>query len=143
MVMTEPTAPGGEVRAEPDRVASLIASMTIEEKLAQLVGLWTDVDAEGDDVVAPFQDSMQGKLLSFEEFARHGLGQITRHYGTAPIDPVAGSRRLADRHEPLFFPLAANAHHFFVPVKVFRAQAGQFAHAQAAGIDRLQHRRVA
>lgn len=97
MVMTEPTAPGGEVRAEPDRVASLIASMTIEEKLAQLVGLWTDVDAEGDDVVAPFQDSMQGKLLSFEEFARHGLGQITRHYGTAPIDPVAGSRRLADR----------------------------------------------
>jgi beta-xylosidase len=97
MVMTEPTVADERTRARADRVASLIASMTLDEKLAQLTGLWADVDAEGDDVVAPFQDSMQGKLLSFEEFARNGLGHITRHYGTAPVDAVIASHRLAER----------------------------------------------
>ncbi|WP_249714884.1 beta-xylosidase/alpha-l-arabinosidase [Rhizomonospora bruguierae] len=87
----------GPVPAGPDRVATLLASMTLDEKLAQLVGLWSDVDARDDEVVAPFQDSMQGELPSFEEFARDGLGHVTRHYGTAPVDPVEASHRLAER----------------------------------------------
>ena len=88
--MSAPRSAGG------DRIAALVAAMTLEEKLAQLVGLWAEGESEG-DVVAPFEDSMQGRLPPFEEFARDGLGHITRHYGTVPVDPAAASHRLAER----------------------------------------------
>lgn len=73
----------GEPRAS-DRVASLLAEMTLDEKLAQLVGWWVD---QGADNVAP----MQGEMASsgdYEQATRHGLGHLTRVYGTRPVDPV-------------------------------------------------------
>ena len=78
------------------RVAELVARMTLEEKLAQLVGLWEGRggSGEGGDV-APMQDAMQDDESGFEDFARHGLGQLTRPFGTAPVDPVEGARALA------------------------------------------------
>ncbi|SDQ64939.1 glycoside hydrolase family 3 N-terminal domain-containing protein [Quadrisphaera sp. DSM 44207] len=78
------------------RVEELLASMTLEEKLAQLVGLWEGRggDGEGGDV-APMQDAMQSEDAEFEAFAARGLGQLTRPFGTAPVDPVEGARRLA------------------------------------------------
>ncbi|WP_433290344.1 beta-glucosidase family protein [Pseudonocardia sp. CA-142604] len=78
------------------RVAELVARMTLEEKLAQLVGLWEGRggSGEGGDV-APMQDAMQADESGFEEYARHGLGHLTRPFGTAPIDPVEGARALA------------------------------------------------
>ncbi|WP_146954776.1 beta-xylosidase/alpha-l-arabinosidase [Cellulomonas soli] len=67
-----------------DRVRSLHARMTLEEKLAQLVGFWVD---QGGEVVAPMQGEMasSGRL---EEATEHGLGHLTRVYGTRPVDPV-------------------------------------------------------
>ncbi|HEX7490665.1 MAG TPA: glycoside hydrolase family 3 N-terminal domain-containing protein, partial [Candidatus Limnocylindrales bacterium] len=74
------------------RVASLIARMSLEEKLGQLVGVW--VESGSGVEVAPMQAAMEGKRLPFEEFARYGVGQITRFYGTAPVEPVAAARLL-------------------------------------------------
>jgi beta-glucosidase len=59
--------------------------MTLEEKLAQIVGYWEKEDGE---TVAP----MQGEFASttrLDEFSRHGLGHLTRPYGTRPVDAVA------------------------------------------------------
>ncbi|MEU5105949.1 MULTISPECIES: glycoside hydrolase family 3 N-terminal domain-containing protein [unclassified Streptomyces] len=75
-------------------VRELIAEMTLDEKLAQLVGLWQGVDREG-GAVAPLQDAMDTVEQSFADFAAHGLGQITRHYGTRPLDPREGLATLA------------------------------------------------
>lgn len=88
------------------RVAALVADMTLEEKLAQLVGLWMGAEANGAGV-APMQDSMESEAGGFDEFARNGLGQFTRPFGTAPIDPQTG-RDLLARHQRW---LMANTRH--------------------------------
>ena len=82
--------------ATSTRVEELLASMTLEEKLAQLVGLWEGRGGDGDGGdVAPMQDAMQSENAEFEAFAASGLGQLTRPFGTAPVDPVEGARLLA------------------------------------------------
>jgi len=90
------------------RVHDLLARMTLEEKLAQLVGYWVDQRpaAGGDNRpnagdVAPMQAEMlaldvaplQGEMTatmprSLEEAGRLGIGHLTRVYGTSPVDPV-------------------------------------------------------
>ena len=77
------------------RVEAVLAGMTLEEKLAQLVGVW--VDAGSGAAVAPLQDAMLDEEPAFEEFARDGIGQITRFYGTAPVDPASAARSLRER----------------------------------------------
>ncbi len=77
------------------RVADLLASLSLEEKLAQLVGMWADAGSGFE--VAPMQDAMLDEPVAFEEFARHGVGQITRFYGTAPVDPAGAARLLRER----------------------------------------------
>jgi len=67
-----------------DRVADLIAQMTLDEKLAQLVGFWQD---EAGDVVAPLQ-GQQATRDNLDDALQHGLGHVTRAYGTNPVDPV-------------------------------------------------------
>lgn len=91
----QPTAAEPTSAVDP-RVRDLIQRMTLEEKLAQLVGLWEGRGGtgEGGDV-APMQDAMQAEDAEFESYAAHGLGQLTRPFGTAPVDPVEGARTLA------------------------------------------------
>lgn len=88
------------VELDHDRVAvpELIAAMTLDEKLAQLVGLWQGVDRDG-GAVAPLQDAMDTVEQGFAEFAAQGLGQITRHYGTRPLDPSEGLSALAAKQQ--------------------------------------------
>lgn len=86
-----PRRPAPGVSARPvrlphvsERVAALHARMTLDEKLAQLVGYWVD---QGGEVVAP----MQGEMATsgrYEEATAHGIGHLTRVYGTRPVDPV-------------------------------------------------------
>jgi beta-glucosidase len=78
------------------RVEELLEEMTLDEKLAQLVGVWLNVNRE-EGVVAPLQDSMQGEDVKFEAFAEHGVGQITRHFGTRPVEPEWARSALAAR----------------------------------------------
>ena len=79
-----------------DRVLDLLGQMTLEEKLAQLVGLWVGA-ASGGGVVAPLQGEMeQADAPQFEAFAAHGLGHLTRVLGTRPVEPATGRRALWD-----------------------------------------------
>ena len=66
------------------RVRALLDQMTLEEKQAQLVGFWVD---QGDEVVAPMAGEMRTSTR-YEEATRHGLGHLTRVYGTRPVDPA-------------------------------------------------------
>ena len=82
--------------AKPDatsRVRDLVAEMTLEEKLAQLVGYW-EKDVGGQDV-APLAGSFDSGP-GLEEFSRHGLGHLSRAYGTHPVEPVERARWLWD-----------------------------------------------
>ena len=64
------------------RAEALLAQMTLDEKLAQIVGFWQD---EEGDVVAPLQGEIRhGGGLA--EASVHGLGHLTRAYGTSPYD---------------------------------------------------------
>ncbi|MGW2095383.1 beta-xylosidase/alpha-l-arabinosidase [Promicromonospora sukumoe] len=78
------------LRAMPEvseRVRDLHARMTLEEKLAQLVGYWLD---QGGNVVAPMQGEMAGGQggTALPDITRNGLGHYTRVYGTRPVDPA-------------------------------------------------------
>ncbi|GGT27149.1 beta-xylosidase/alpha-l-arabinosidase [Streptomyces chromofuscus] len=75
------------------RVADLLSRMTLEEKTAQLYGVWVGATADGDGV-APHQHDMTADY-DFDDLIAHGLGQLTRPFGTAPVDPEVGARSLA------------------------------------------------
>ncbi|WNV85889.1 glycoside hydrolase family 3 N-terminal domain-containing protein [Umezawaea sp. Da 62-37] len=82
------------------RVDALVAAMTLREKLAQLVGVWVGADPEGGEV-APHQSEMTGDPVVWRDVIAHGLGQLTRPFGTRPVDPVAGARSLAVSQEQI------------------------------------------
>lgn len=75
------------------RVADLLSRMTLREKTAQLYGVWVGADTDGDGV-APHQHDMTADY-DWDELITHGLGQLTRSFGTAPVDPATGARALA------------------------------------------------
>ena len=76
------------------RVADLLAQMTLEEKIAQLGSVWMGASGDGDGV-APMQNQFTAELPPLDELIKHGLGQLTRVYGTRPVEPAAGARALA------------------------------------------------
>jgi len=76
------------------RVGDLMARMTVREKVAQLYGVWVGIDSAGGDV-APHQHELAAAPASWEELIRDGIGQLTRPFGTKPIEPPAGARALA------------------------------------------------
>src|SRR3712207_9220223 len=78
-----------------DRVADLVSRMTLEEKVAQLYGVWVGIDAtEGE--VAPHQHDMAAEPVDWDDLIRSGLGQLTRPFGTAPAEPFLGAKGLAE-----------------------------------------------
>ncbi|YCK80855.1 glycoside hydrolase family 3 C-terminal domain-containing protein [Arthrobacter sp. D3-18] len=95
-----------------DIVEHLIREMTLEEKLAQLVGVWVNASTDGDSA-APLQSQMAGDTRSWEDIIANGLGQITRMYGTVPLEPSEGARRLAAAQEQI---MAASR--FGIPAQV-------------------------
>ncbi|MEV6547068.1 glycosyl hydrolase, partial [Streptomyces sp. NPDC051665] len=105
-VLTSPSRAGAPARpwADPrspigDRVTSLLAAMTLEEKLAQLGSVWPGVDSVIGDV-AP----MQGVLapnVDFEAATAEGIGHVTRPFGTKPVDPGKGAEQLTARQRDL------------------------------------------
>jgi beta-xylosidase len=81
-------------RPVADRVAALLARMRLEEKVAQLYGVWVGVDPDRNEV-APHQHDLADAALDFPALIRSGLGQLTRPFGTAPVDPTDGAKALA------------------------------------------------
>jgi len=95
----------------PDRVRDLLARMTVAEKVAQLQGIWVGVDEAGG--VAPHQHDMAAEPVDFDAAVRHGIGQLTRAFGTRPVDPSLGARAVARSQRRI---MAANR--FGVPAMV-------------------------
>src|SRR5579863_8185 len=81
-------------RTPDQRVDALIGAMTLREKLAQLYAVWVGVSPVGDDDVAPFQHELTDGI-DFEQVIMNGLGQLTRPFGSAPVDPALGVLSLA------------------------------------------------
>lgn len=75
------------------RVDDLLSRMTLEEKTAQLYGVWVGAATDGEGV-APLQREMAAEH-DWDELIGLGLGQLTRSFGTAPVDPDVGVRALA------------------------------------------------
>ncbi|MFI0965245.1 glycoside hydrolase family 3 N-terminal domain-containing protein [Streptomyces sp. NPDC021080] len=75
------------------RVDDLLSRMTLEEKTAQLYGVWVGADTDGGGV-APLQSEMSSSY-DWDELITRGLGQLTRSFGTAPVDPALGAQALA------------------------------------------------
>ncbi len=77
-----------------DRVQDLLARMTVQEKIAQLSGVWVNIDATS-GTVAPHQHDFTAPTAAWETLISDGIGQLTRPYGTAPISPAEGARAVA------------------------------------------------
>ncbi|MEJ1199932.1 MULTISPECIES: glycoside hydrolase family 3 N-terminal domain-containing protein [unclassified Streptomyces] len=75
------------------RVSALIKAMTLEEKIAQLYGVWVGASDEGGDV-APHQHDME-EAVDLDALLPTGLGQLTRSFGTVPVDPALGALSLS------------------------------------------------
>ncbi|WP_087508508.1 glycoside hydrolase family 3 N-terminal domain-containing protein [Cellulomonas iranensis] len=67
--------------------------MTLEEKLAQIVGFWEKSEGEA---VAPLQGEFEVER-GLDDVIKDGLGHLTRVYGTRPIDAVERARWLWDK----------------------------------------------
>ncbi|WP_406198426.1 glycoside hydrolase family 3 C-terminal domain-containing protein [Streptomyces sp. NBC_01017] len=79
------------------RVDDLLSRMTLEEKTAQLYGVWVGAATDGEartEGVAPHQHDMTSDY-DWAELISHGLGQLTRSFGTAPVDPAPAAQALA------------------------------------------------
>jgi beta-xylosidase len=78
-----------------DRVADLLAQMTLTEKIAQLSSVWLR-DGNSTVKVAPEAGRQSGtdEMADQDAAFDNGLGQLTRVFGTAPVDWAAGIDRL-------------------------------------------------
>ncbi|WP_243057556.1 glycoside hydrolase family 3 N-terminal domain-containing protein [Nocardioides sp. SR21] len=94
------------------RVADLMAQMTVTEKVAQLTGIWWIDPAAGG--MAPMLSESLGPQPPWDEVVTDGLGQLTRTYGTGPLEPREGMRILAERQRDVMagnrFGIPAQAH---------------------------------
>ncbi|MGW4212444.1 beta-xylosidase/alpha-l-arabinosidase [Lentzea sp. NPDC004789] len=92
--------------ATDDRVEALLGVMTLEEKLAQLGSVWPGASHGTDDEdvavenVAPMQDIF-AQQVDFETATRHGIGHLTRPFGSRPVDPAEGAAALAELQREL------------------------------------------
>ena len=95
-------------RSVDDRVTELLALLTLEEKVAQLGSRWMGNDLPDDDAhqspsterdaalnVAPMQETFAAAaILPLAESSRHGLGHLTRIYGSGPVSVEEGAAEL-------------------------------------------------
>src|SRR3954449_7540803 len=93
----------------PERVELLLRELTLEEKVAQLGSRWVGNDMQPSEEVpagggpaeaevlnvAPMQDVFAASgTVPLEEASRHGLGHLTRVYGSAPVSVAEGAAEL-------------------------------------------------
>ena len=91
-------------KSPKDRIALLMAEMTLEEKMGQLGSIWyefalfapasEDKEESLVDNVPIFEKVAQP--LTWEAATKHGLGQFTRPFGTKPIAAAGGARKIIE-----------------------------------------------
>ncbi|HEU5028513.1 MAG TPA: glycoside hydrolase family 3 N-terminal domain-containing protein [Spirillospora sp.] len=89
---TDPSLPRDE------RLGLLLAAMTLEEKVAQLGSAWRKYD--GVVNLAPRQH-MHIRTEPYEQVRRHGLGHLSRVFGSTPSEPGDAAAALADLQKDL------------------------------------------
>ncbi|MGF6786437.1 glycoside hydrolase family 3 N-terminal domain-containing protein [Paraburkholderia sp. 35.1] len=82
------------VAAVEERVADLLARMTLDEKIAQLHAAWLKLSADGNHKARSIDFAQSANQITVDEILQHGLGQITRPLGTHTVDPKEGVRAL-------------------------------------------------
>jgi beta-xylosidase len=90
------------------RVDALIDAMTLQEKIGQLFGVWVGASDKGGEV-APHQHDME-EAVDLDALLPTGLGQLTRPFGTVPVDPALGALSLARTQARI-----ASANRFGIP----------------------------
>jgi beta-xylosidase len=104
----DPTRPWQDTSLSPTaRADALLAAMTLEEKVAQLGSRWIGNDMTGpaDDPtagqnVAPMQDAFEASgRVPLADAARHGLGHLTRVYGSKPLTAAEGAAEVIRQHK--------------------------------------------
>jgi beta-glucosidase-like glycosyl hydrolase len=94
----------------PDRVDALLAEMTLAEKIGQLGSRWVGNDEAFDGLGRPAEVTTAENLsvvptpegfaaagrAALEEASRHGLGHLTRVYGSRPVTVEEGAAQVVD-----------------------------------------------
>jgi beta-xylosidase len=86
-------------RPRDERIALLLAEMTLPEKAAQLGSAWRNAQITGLNV-APQQDVFT-RQVSYEQARKDGLGHLTRPFGTRPREPLQAARELTEVQQDL------------------------------------------
>ncbi len=90
------------------RVDAVLRAMTLAEKVAQLGSRWTQANLAHHDTdevdtslnVAPMQDVFTaGESMTLKEASRHGLGHLTRIYGSVPVTAAEGAAELVRQQQ--------------------------------------------
>ena len=107
LALPDAPQPWRDVNLTPEqRADDLIGRLTLEEKVAQLYGIWVGADDTANEV-APHEHDMSDAPVDWNDQIKAGLGQITRPFGTAPVDPALGARALARLQQDV---IAASPH---------------------------------
>ena len=125
--MTTVPVPEGVLQARPwsdparsvaERVELLLAQLTLEEKIGQLGSRWVGFDLQptpdggqaGEDRagphaetgttfnVAPMQDVFASASVPLDVASAHGLGHLTRVFGSVPVSVREGTAELVRQH---------------------------------------------
>ncbi|MER5470508.1 glycoside hydrolase family 3 N-terminal domain-containing protein [Streptomyces sp. NPDC002685] len=95
------------------RAADLLARMTPSERTAQLYSVWPGSNETPGGDMAPLQHALS-EDIDLAALLPDGLGQLTRPFGTRPVEPAEGAARLASLQERIRsanrFRLPALAH---------------------------------
>lgn len=108
---SEPLEPWRDTTvAVDDRVDDLLGRMTRAEKVAQLSGVWL-LAADAGEMAPMLHESAPD--LAWEDLIADGLGQLTRPFGTSPVEVEHGLAILAERQDQV-----RGANRFGIPAQV-------------------------
>ncbi|MEE1618693.1 glycoside hydrolase family 3 N-terminal domain-containing protein [Brachybacterium sp. J153] len=77
-------------RSIEERADALLAELSLEERIAQLGSYWKRPEIGDAEGFAPMQATFDEGRDPFEEAVSHGLGHLTRPYGSAPVTAAEG-----------------------------------------------------
>lgn len=110
-------------RSPRERAAALLAELTVEEKIAQLGSFWPSREKEPEENaeddgqsrdVAPMENEFSKSRQGWLDAHRHGLGHLTRNFGTNPVTTAEGCELLRTRQREVMstsrFGIPALAH---------------------------------
>lgn len=81
-------------RSVDERTEALLAELTLEEKAGQLGSYWLRPETNADAGFAPMQATFDEGRSTFDALAEHGLGHITRPFGSGTVSPADGVAHL-------------------------------------------------